>query len=221
VIGVEAAGQMLPLEQPEPEPSRADLPSVRVDGYVGLPALNRSNRNQITLFLNGRWIQDSSLTYAVVQAYHTMLMVGRYPVAVIMIELPPEEVDVNVHPTKAEVRFRRPDAVFSAVQRAVRRVLVENAPPPAVRSEVMWGSPEWAARRDRLAQVTGDRMRQMGIDLDMEGPGQHTNQAAPYEEGEDEQAQPPDAARCWAGGRNVHRRRGAERPVPDRPARCT
>ena len=61
-----------------------------------------------------------------------MLPVGRYPVAVIFIEIPPEEVDVNVHPTKAEVRFRDSGAVFSAVQKAVRRTLTELAPIPQV-----------------------------------------------------------------------------------------
>ncbi len=114
VYGVETASQMIAIERPE-EPPRPDLPPITVSGYVGLPNLNRSNRNQIVIFVNGRWIQDANLTYAIVQAYHTMLMVGRYPVAVVMITLPPEEVDVNVHPTKAEVRFRRPDAVCQYV----------------------------------------------------------------------------------------------------------
>jgi DNA mismatch repair protein MutL len=180
VLGLEAASQMVPVESAEEDRlPRQDLPVIRVSGYIGLPSLNRSNRSQITLFVNGRWVQDSSLTYAVVQAYHTMLMVGRYPVAVIMIQIPPGEVDVNVHPTKAEVRFRHPNAVFSEVQRLVRRTLVEQAPPPAVRSEVAWGSPEWAARRDRLAQVTGERLRQMDIGLDLDGPGQYTAQRQP------------------------------------------
>jgi DNA mismatch repair protein MutL len=189
VYGVETASQMIPVE-PEDAPSRPDLPVVQVTGHVGLPALNRANRSQITLFVNGRWIQDSSLSYAVVQAYHTMLMVGRYPVAVILIDLPPEELDVNVHPTKAEVRFRQPEAVFSAVQRAVRRVLLENAGPPAVHTGVTWGSPEWAARRERLAQVTGERLSQIGIDLDLESPGQYARQSPARREGQEQPAPP-------------------------------
>jgi DNA mismatch repair protein MutL len=148
------------------DPIREDLPPVEVSGFVGQPALNRANRNQITLFVNGRWIQDSSLSYAVVQAYHTMLMTGRYPVAVVMIHIAPDEVDVNVHPAKAEVRFRRPDAIFSAVQRAVRHTLIDQAQPPAMRDNVFWGSPEWAARRDRLSQVTGARMSQLGLSFE-------------------------------------------------------
>jgi len=182
VYGTEAASQMIAIETPQ-EPPRPDLPPIAISGYVGLPTLNRSSRSQIVLFVNGRWIQDANLTYAVVQAYHTMLMVGRYPVAVVMITLPPEEVDVNVHPTKAEVRFRRPDAVFSAVQHAVRHTLIRHAGVAPVRTELVWGSPEWAARRERLAQVTGEHLRQMGIDLTAESPGQFTHQAAPSEEG--------------------------------------
>jgi DNA mismatch repair protein MutL len=105
---------------------------VTVTGYVSPPHVTRANRAQITLFVNGRWIQDQRLMHAVVQAYHTLLQVGRYPLGVVLISLPPAEVDVNIHPTKAEVRFRDPDAVFSAVQRAVRAALLANAPIPEV-----------------------------------------------------------------------------------------
>ena len=188
VYGLDVAGQMVPIVDLSGEPQRDDLPPVAVSGYIGLPAENRSNRQHITVFVNGRWVQDSSLTYAVVQAYHTMLMTGRYPIAVVMVDLPPDQVDVNVHPTKAEVRFRQPGAVFSAVQRAVRRTLVEQAPPPAVQATTMWSSPEWSARRERLAQVTRDRMHQLDIDLDMEGPGQHAAHRAPAREGSEEPA---------------------------------
>ena len=107
-------------------------PPITSTGYIGSPSLHRGNRSYITLFVNRRWFQDTSIAYSVIQAYHTMLPVGRYPVAVVFIELPPEEVDVNVHPTKAEVRFRESGAVFSAVQKAVRRTLTELAPIPQV-----------------------------------------------------------------------------------------
>ena len=84
----------------------------------------------MTFFVNGRWVQDPALNSALMQAYHTLLMVGRYPMAVLFLELPPEEVDVNVHPAKAEVRFRQPDRIFSLVQRAVRRALLAYSPVP-------------------------------------------------------------------------------------------
>ncbi|GAB4324242.1 MAG: DNA mismatch repair endonuclease MutL [Phototrophicales bacterium] len=104
-------------------------PAVRVSGFCSLPEFHRADRTNITLFVNGRWIQDTKLTYAVIQAYRGMLNEGRFPVAVLLIDIAPEEVDVNVHPTKAEVRFRDPQAVFSVVQRGVREALVKTTIP--------------------------------------------------------------------------------------------
>lgn len=141
---------------------------IRVHGFASMPGLNRADRTRITLFVNGRWIQDTSLTYAVVQAYHTLLMTGRYPVAVLMIEMPPADVDVNVHPTKAEVRFRDPDAVFSAVQRAVRRAVIDQAQTPALRIG------RYAAFRRNEDDVIAER--QLGLGLALEAPGQHARQ---------------------------------------------
>lgn len=100
---------------------------LRVQGYVSEPGLHRTDRSRIILFVNGRSILDAGLTHAVTQAYHTLLMTGRYPYAVLMIETPPDFVDVNVHPTKAEVRFQDANMAFVAVQRAVRRTVVDLA----------------------------------------------------------------------------------------------
>jgi DNA mismatch repair protein MutL len=119
---VEALGLDVTRSLIEVEP-RPGLP-IQVYGYSSAPSLQRNARNQITLFVNGRSIQDTSLTHAVVQAYHTLMPEGRFPVTVLLITLPSEEVDVNVHPTKAEVRFRAPDAVFSAVRSSVQRALI-------------------------------------------------------------------------------------------------
>ncbi|MBX3081091.1 MAG: DNA mismatch repair endonuclease MutL [Anaerolineae bacterium] len=129
-LGIETMRDM--IEVTPLDPHRPDLPPIRVYGYSGLPQLSRNTRSHIILFVNGRHIQDNGLGYAVSQAYHTLMPADRYPVAVLMIELAPEDVDVNVHPTKAEVRFRAPDAVFSAVQRAVRRAVIAQAPIPTM-----------------------------------------------------------------------------------------
>ena len=129
-LGLETMHEMLEVT-PAPPP-RADLPPIMVSGYTSAPTLNRTARNQITLFVNGRYIQDGSLTYAVSHAYHTLMPSERYPVSVLLITMPPEEVDVNVHPTKAEVRFHSPDAVFSAVQNAVRRSVIGRSPVPNI-----------------------------------------------------------------------------------------
>jgi DNA mismatch repair protein MutL len=110
----------------------------RVFGFLGPTDATRANRGELTFFVNGRWVQEIALGAAVVQGYHGMLMVGRYPMAVLFIEVAPELVDVNVHPTKAEVRFVHRDQVFSAVQRAVRRALLAHAPVPDLAPGLTW-----------------------------------------------------------------------------------
>lgn len=126
LYGVDIARQMIEVD--------LDENSYRISGYTSPVALTRSNRREITFFINGRWVQDISLSTALLQAYHTLLMVGRFPIAVLFIEIPPEEVDVNVHPAKAEVRFRHSDQVFSLVQRSVRRALLAYSPVPVISS---------------------------------------------------------------------------------------
>lgn len=103
---------------------------ISVTGFISPPDLTRANRSELTFFVNGRWVQDQSLVAATIQAFQGLLMVGRFPMVVLFIQLPPEMVDVNVHPTKAEVRFAERDQVFSAVQRAIRRALLAHAPVP-------------------------------------------------------------------------------------------
>lgn len=122
VFGAEIASRLLALPEVEAAGSR-------VAGFVSPLDLHRSNRKEITLFVNGRWVQDAGLTAAVVQAYHTLLMVGRFPLAVILLAIPPDQVDVNVHPAKTEIRLRDPEAVFGLVQRAVRATVLRQGPP--------------------------------------------------------------------------------------------
>lgn len=128
--GPDTARQLLEVAPPaETAPSGGDRrAAIVVRGFVSDPALTWAGRNHIQLFVNGRVIRDTRLTFAVIQAYHTLLPVGRFPLAILFIDLPPEEVDVNVHPTKVEVRFRDEGAAFGAVQRAVRAALMETAP---------------------------------------------------------------------------------------------
>ncbi len=128
LYGVEVARPLIEIETEEND--------MRLSGFVSPPSLTRSNRREITFFVNGRWIQDAPLVAALLQAYHTLLMVGRYPLAVLFLEVPPQQVDVNVHPAKAEVRFRDPDRVFRFVQRAVRRALLAGASLPELDAEV-------------------------------------------------------------------------------------
>ena len=137
LYGVDVARQMLEV--------LADEDGFRLTGYTSPAALTRSNRKDITFFINGRWVQDTSLSAALMQAYHTLLMVGRFPMAALFLELDPQEVDVNVHPAKAEVRFRSADRVFSFVQRAARRALLAYSPIPSVATRSLWGGSQSSA----------------------------------------------------------------------------
>ncbi len=120
VLGPEVARHMVPVLY--------ETDRVRVHGFISKPELARSHSREMRFFVNGRPVQDPALTRAVLQGYHTWLMKGRYPVVVLFLEVPVEDVDVNVHPAKAEVRFRDPDRVFRAVQHAVRQALLAFTP---------------------------------------------------------------------------------------------
>ncbi len=164
VYGLEVAEQMLEIVRARGTEGLDGLPAASSDrstptvsGYTSVPALHRANRRYITLFVNRRWIQDRSLAHAVAQAYHTLLPVGRHPVATILLEMDPAEVDVNVHPTKREVKFRSGQRVFGAVQQAVRRTLLERAPVPTLsHTPRTWPSPDWERRQTLLGAGRGE-----------------------------------------------------------------
>src|SRR5215216_535779 len=146
LYGVDVAKQMLEIMSEEE--------GLRLTGFISPTSLTRSNRREITFFINGRWVHDVSLSAALLQAYHTLLMVGRYPMTALFLEVHPEEVDVNVHPAKAEVRFRNQDRVFSFVQRSARKTLLAYSPVPNI-APSLWGT---------TRTVPGETTRQVGID---------------------------------------------------------
>lgn len=187
VFGPEVAREMIPfgaVDMPWPDPT----PEPQVWGFAGKPNLHRANRQHITLFLNRRWIHDHALVQAVVQAYHTFLPVGRYPIAVVHIALDPHLVDVNVHPTKAEVRFRDPRAVFHAVQKAVRAAIAGTAPVRRAPADITWAQPPgWADRRRSLVEAGQQPAFPLSTDEEagpLPTPGEPTGGWAPSAEGE-------------------------------------
>ncbi|HZV07794.1 MAG TPA: DNA mismatch repair endonuclease MutL [Gemmataceae bacterium] len=98
--------------------------SATLTGYIADPACERGTARMQYLFINGRWVRDRTLGHAIQEAYRGLLMTGRYAVTFLFIDLPPDQVDVNVHPTKAEVRFRDSQAlhhlVFSTIRQRLR-----------------------------------------------------------------------------------------------------
>jgi len=94
--------------------------AARLVGYVADPSVSRSNNRMQYLFLNGRHIRDRSLQHALGEAYRGLLMVGRFPVCFLRLEIPPKQVDVNVHPTKMEVRFAEGGKLYSQLLQTLR-----------------------------------------------------------------------------------------------------
>jgi len=97
-----------------------------IDGFISPPGLHRPARNYISLFVNGRWVADRLLAGAINEAYRSLLPSDRFPVVILRLTLPPGEVDVNVHPAKAEVRFRHAGEVYGKVAATLRRALLAS-----------------------------------------------------------------------------------------------
>lgn len=96
----------------------------RIKGYVGRPELTRANRHGISFIINGRYIRNYALAAALMQSYHTLLPVHRFPLAVLHIQMDPELVDVNVHPSKLEVRFSKEAELVELITSTVRAALL-------------------------------------------------------------------------------------------------
>jgi DNA mismatch repair protein MutL len=120
---------------PEPPPWKRELDYtppdpgyLRLTGFVSKPELQKLNRNSIYVFVNQRLIRDKLILHALNEAYRNILPPTSYPVVLLFLEMPPQEVDVNVHPAKTEVRFRQPSFVHDFVRDTVRTTLVQARP---------------------------------------------------------------------------------------------
>ena len=120
VYGADSAAAMLDIDH--------TAEAVHVTGVAGPPSLHRANRAAVSVFVNGRWVQSRPLTFAIVDAYQSQLPVGRHPIAAVHISVGDDDVDVNVHPAKAEVRFRDERLVGRTVRHAIGRALEASGP---------------------------------------------------------------------------------------------
>jgi len=118
VYGLPTAKKMLKVE--------AEDLDFTISGYVSLPELTRANRNYITLMINGRFIKNFLLNRAILEGYGNRLMVGRFPIVVLSIEIDPQLADVNVHPTKQEVRLSKERELMRLITEAIQSVFVEQ-----------------------------------------------------------------------------------------------
>ncbi|CAG7649502.1 DNA mismatch repair protein MutL [Paenibacillus solanacearum] len=136
VYGTAAARSMLPIG--------GESLDYRLSGYIGKPELTRANRNGISSVINGRYIRNFAVVNALLQGYHTLLPINRFPLAVLHLEMDPTLLDVNVHPAKLEVRFSKEPELMQLIEREVRSVLGAQRLIPSA------GQPE---RRPREAVV--------------------------------------------------------------------
>jgi DNA mismatch repair protein MutL len=130
IYGQEFASDMIAIPRIHSEQDRIEAV---VNGIIGIPSQNRANRSHINLFVNGRWVQNKTINYALEQAYRGFLPERRFPVGMIDLTLSPDQVDVNVHPAKTELRFVEENQVFSLVQKTARDCLLEFAPIPVIK----------------------------------------------------------------------------------------
>jgi len=154
VFGKETLDQLIPLAAvqplervglPQPPPWRRDPDDdlekpepgeVHLHGFVSKPEIQKLNRNSIFIFVNGRLIRDRLIQHALTEAYRNILPPTVYPVVLLFLEMPAAEVDVNVHPSKTEVRFRQQTVVHDFVRDAVRDALMKARPVPQFLTEI-------------------------------------------------------------------------------------
>jgi DNA mismatch repair protein MutL len=140
VYGLDTARGMLEIKS-EGRWGELKTGSITVGGLVGSPKISRTSHDYLSFFVNRRWINSRLLLRAVEDAYHGMLTVGRHPMVVLDVELSPKEVDVNIHPSKSEVKFENERAIFGAVQKAVKSTLINLTPVPLIEQPIATYTP--------------------------------------------------------------------------------
>ncbi len=139
IYGLEIAQSMLKVDQGDG--------ITKVNGLTSPPSLSRSRRDYLSFFVNRRWVRSPLLTRAAEEAYHGLLMDGQHPISVINLFIPAQELDINIHPTKAQIKFCNEQGVFSGVQKAIKSAL-DKTPIPSSRSVSFSASSEqWQSPR--------------------------------------------------------------------------
>jgi len=131
IYDTEIAKQLLPIQYADDY--------MRINGFTSPYNLTRSSRGDIFFFINGRLVSDPAIVSAITRAYQGLMMVGRFPISILFIDLQPDEIDVNVHPTKTEIRIKDSSRVFSTVHRTIRKTISAYSPVPAV-PPAIWSS---------------------------------------------------------------------------------
>jgi DNA mismatch repair protein MutL len=144
---------------------------VRLSGFVSRPEVQRRNRNEVYFFVNRRLVRDRLILHAVLEAYRNILPLRMFPVALVFFEIPPQEVDVNVHPSKTEVRFRHSSFVHDLTRDTIRQALIAARPVAAfsVRRDVRDGAVDEVEAIERLAEESFSESHSAGMSLQRQG----------------------------------------------------
>lgn len=161
VYGKDAANHMLPISYQKGE--------YAVSGLIGKPELSRANRNYENLFINGRFIKNAVVSAAIEDAYKTKLLIGKFPVFVLNLEVAPAMVDVNVHPAKLEVRFKNDDEVYEFFYQAVSKALQETVLIPKAVLEKEKKPAEKQPEQQQLAELPKKPEIPVKRDIDWKG----------------------------------------------------
>jgi DNA mismatch repair protein MutL len=180
VYGLQIAEQMVAADGE----AREDPEYPVVTGYVSRPTCYKSSRQHISFFVNRRWVLSRMLTAAVEGAYHSLLLPGRHPIAVINIQVDPTLLDVNVHPAKTEIRFLKERRIFAAILRATRQALLEE---PEM--------PQWGPRTTSTDTAVSDTEDTQGVNRNDETIPQDNPWITVNEE--ETGSKPPLLPRLW------------------------
>jgi DNA mismatch repair protein MutL len=127
VLGREVAASLIPVSAEITIDQFSKGVAATINGFLVDPKVNRANRSNLWLFVNRRLVKSRSLSYAIEEGYQTLIPVGRHPIAIIDIQAPPSEVDVNVHPSKSEVKLLRERRIYGGLRDAVREALGQSS----------------------------------------------------------------------------------------------
>ena len=185
IYGLQITEQMVPISSLDGKDDDAERPVV--SGFTSLPTCYKSTRQHMSFFVNCRWVLSRMLSYAVEEAYHSLLMAGRHPLAVVNISVDPTQIDVNVHPAKTEIRFLKERRVYAAVQRAVRQAILLDAHMPG------WGNDTVISKQGAMKRspTSDERLPSESIELDLDIEEEEEQFIAPSN-GEESPAFPRD-----------------------------
>jgi DNA mismatch repair protein MutL len=197
IFGAETLQQLISLAAelrmeraglPEPPPWRRDeayqapVPGfLRMSGFVSKPELQKLNRNSIYFFVNRRLVRDRLVVHAVIEAYRNIIPPTSFPVVLLFLEMPPEEVDVNVHPAKTEVRFRQPSLVHDFVRDTIRHKLMHARPAAAFLQAITASAHATPSLHQAVSPTPGspDEAIMAGVKLESDPPAE-SREYAPF-----------------------------------------